>query len=94
MRQDEGRIRVPLTPASVAATLWRMDEPTNKPADSAASGEATPETTPPSGGGTRAAGLSRRAHRRGRKAELRPGILPRARAARQRGVEPLEGGEP
>ena len=27
-----------------------MDEPTNKPADSAASGEATPETTPPSGG--------------------------------------------
>ena len=27
-----------------------MDEPTNKPADSAASGEATPETSPPSGG--------------------------------------------
>jgi uncharacterized protein YjbI with pentapeptide repeats len=49
MCRDEERIRVYLTPASFAKNAWRMDGPKNEPGDSAASGDATPETSPPSG---------------------------------------------
>ena len=50
MRRDEGRMRVHLDTRFGYKNPWRMDEPTNKPADSAPSGEATPEPSPPSGG--------------------------------------------
>lgn len=50
MRRDEGRIRLHLDPRFFCRNAWRMDGLTNKAADSAASGEATPETSPPSGG--------------------------------------------